>query len=109
MIKDEDDMAVTLTIGELRALIREVVNEELTRMPSVSPAEIKSDDEETLTIKQLSEFLGCSTVTIHNHRKKGWLPKPYQVGKKVVWKKSDVMNWMNSPMNQRRTNRKKYD
>jgi len=55
-----------------------------------------------MTVESLSELLHCSEPTVHNHWKWGWLSQPYQVGRKVVWKKSEVVEFLKTPVNRRK-------
>ena len=79
-----EQMLVTLTVGQLRQIIREEVASELARvMPRQSKKIPKQND--TMTIEDVANYLNCSKATVHNHIKKGWLPKPYRIGRKVFW------------------------
>jgi excisionase family DNA binding protein len=77
-----------LTIGEFTQLMREILN---SNVPEHVVNETH-DEEEYFTISQLSEFLNCSKVTLHNYKNRG-LPY-YRIGRKLLFKKSEVLDFM---------------
>jgi excisionase family DNA binding protein len=83
----------TLTVTELTELIRSVVADVLKKEEKTS--ENDSKGEEHFNIEELANFLKCSKVTIHQYKKKG-LPY-YRVGRKVLFKRSEVLDFMKSP------------
>lgn len=77
-----------LTIGEFIELMKSTA----TSVMSV-PTETKSEEkEEHFTIDQLSMFLNCTKMTVHNYKKRG-LPY-YRIGRKILFKKSEVLEFM---------------
>jgi excisionase family DNA binding protein len=82
----EKNPLFTLTIGEFSDLIREIVNDELQNHKE--PAVVKEKDIH-FTLDELAEFLRCSRVSIHKYKKMG-LPF-YRLGRKVLFKKSEVL------------------
>ncbi len=83
----------SLTVGEFIELNREtlisVFNEQQEQEPKIKP-----EQEEHFTIQQCAGFLHCSVVSIHNYKKQG-MPY-YRIGRKVLFKKSEVLEFMNS-------------
>lgn len=47
--------------------------------------------EQLLSRKEVAEMLGISLVTLHNHNKKGILKPSYKIGRKPLYKMSDVL------------------
>lgn len=47
--------------------------------------------EKLLSRKEVAELLGVSLVTLHNHNKKGILKPSYKVGRKPLYRLSDVL------------------
>ena len=84
-----EQMLVTLTVGQLRQLIKEELNNELEKR---SPKQVIEQDENdcTMTIEDVAKYLNCTKATVHNHIKKGWLPKPIRIGRKVLWQSSTI-------------------
>lgn len=50
---------------------------------------------ELMTRKEVSNLLGVSVVTVHNWGKKGII-KPYRIGNKVRYKRSEVLEALES-------------
>jgi hypothetical protein len=48
--------------------------------------------EEVFNIMELAKFLRCSKVSIHNYKKLG-MPF-YRIGRKLLFKKAEVLNFM---------------
>lgn len=78
----------SLTIGEFIELCRSIFST-VTKENNVVPIELP---DEHLTIRQCAKFLNCSKVSIHSYKKKG-LPF-YKVGRKVLFRKSEVLEFM---------------
>ena len=90
---------------EIRAEIQKIVVavlEELLKNPDrpfdglsvVTPEDLQGNTphingENYLTRKELSQLLKVSLVTLHNWQKSGELI-PYKIGKRILYKKSDV-------------------
>ena len=48
-----------------------------------------------LRLPQVKEYTGFPTSTIYDHVKKGFLPKPIQIGPRAVgWRLSDLEKWL---------------
>ena len=90
-----------LTVEQFSDLVKELIaDNQITQ--NNEKTDTTENNEDMMTVETLSEFLHCSPATIFNHRKKGWLPQPYQVGRKVVWKKSEVVEFLKTPVNRRK-------
>lgn len=89
----------TLTIGEFIALTRQLVDEALKELQTKAekPA---GETEEHFNIGQLAAFLKCSKVSIHNYKRLG-MPF-YRIGRKILFKKSEVLNFMRGLKGRRR-------
>ena len=79
----------TLTIGEFLELTKRTVH---TVISENKPEPVPADKEEHFNIRQCAQFLGCTLVSIHNYKKRG-LPY-YRIGRKVLFKKSEVLDFM---------------
>ncbi len=91
----------TLTIGEFMALTKELINEALMQKEQENKQAIENapNKEEHFNIKELAQFLKCSKVSIHQYKKKG-LPF-YRIGRKILFKKTEVLNFMRGLRNKR--------
>jgi excisionase family DNA binding protein len=89
---DKSRPLFTLSIEEYIELTRTIVLSVLEEQKSESEPRALKDKEETFNIPQLAEFLRCSLVSIHNYKKAG-LPF-YRIGRKVLFKKDEVMAFM---------------
>ena len=81
----------SLTVGEYVELTKKTMSSVLKERQEQEP-EIKPDQEEHFTIKECAAFLHCSVVSIHNYKKLG-MPY-YRIGRKVLFKKSEVLEFM---------------
>lgn len=91
----------TLSIAEFIALTKTLVNEALLEILKKSP-QISSeppDTEQEMDISGLAKFLHCSKVSIHKYKKKG-MPY-YRVGRKILFLKTEVLNFMKTIKNKR--------
>jgi excisionase family DNA binding protein len=86
----------SLTIGEFialnKTLINAVLNDKEEQKENVT--ENEKSNEEHFSIKELANFLRCSKVSIHNYKKQG-MPF-YRIGRKILFKKLEVLNFMKS-------------
>ncbi|MFZ5553158.1 MAG: helix-turn-helix domain-containing protein [Bacteroidota bacterium] len=83
-----DKPIFALTVGEFTQLVKESVKEIIP----VTPQEKPENQDEHLTMDQLTKFLSCSKVTVHNYKNLG-LPY-FRVGRKLLFKKSEVLDFM---------------
>ncbi len=77
-----------ISITELTEIISKAVKKEINNLQK-APEQGTND---TLTRKELREFLGVCDCTLWKYLKKG-LPV-YQVGRRQLFKKSEVLNFM---------------
>lgn len=83
----------TLTVGEYTALTRTLVERVLSenKQNEIKPV-AEPERGEHLNIKQLAEFLSCSKMSVHNYKKMG-MPF-YRIGRKILFKKTEVLQFM---------------
>ena len=98
MITEKTKPLYTLTVGEYIELTRETVLTVIGEKRDFQNT--NGENEEHFTIAQLAKFLNCSLVSIHSYKKKG-LPF-YRVGRKVLFKKTEVLAFMHSTAKGRR-------
>jgi len=86
----------SLTIGEFITLTKTLINEAINEkeLAEKQMTESVKGKEEHYSIKELATFLHCSKVSIHNYKKIG-LPF-YRIGRKILFKKQEVLNFMKS-------------
>ena len=89
MIQDKAAPLYTMTIGEFIELTRQTVQAVLSEHATVST---ESSEDEHFSIAECARFLKCSLVSIHNYKKKG-LPY-YKMGRKILFKKNEVLAFM---------------
>ena len=91
----------SLTIGEFITLTRTLINDVLTEKEKMEQqlTQNAKGKEEHYTIKELAAFLHCSKVSIHNYKKIG-LPF-YRLGRKVLFRKQEVLHFMKGLKNKR--------
>ena len=93
-MKQEQKPLYSLTIEEFITLTKKLIAEAIIgnkEENSISKYDIKQSDEE-FNILELSKFLRCSKVSIHNYKKLG-MPF-YRIGRKLLFKKAEVLNFM---------------
>jgi len=91
----------SLTIKEFAELVKQLVEETLKEREQKKEADKNRDEEkaETFNILELAKFLRCSKVSIHNYKKLG-MPF-YRIGRKILFKKNEVLNFMKGLRNKR--------
>lgn len=84
----------SLTIGEFIALTKDLIEKAINEKKQEQTLLEQSLKrvEEHFSIKELADFLHCSKVSIHNYKKLG-LPF-YRIGRKILFKKQEVLNFM---------------
>ena len=83
----------TLTIEEFISLTRKLIAEALAGNTEEQKSHQHAQQtEEMLSTVELTAFLRCSKVSIHNYKKLG-LPF-YKIGRKLLFKKAEVLNFM---------------
>ena len=93
MSEDEKPL-YTLTIEEFITLTKKLITEALNTSKE-GDGKVKNDiksEEEVFNILELSKFLRCSKVSIHNYKKLG-MPF-YRIGRKLLFNKAEVLNFM---------------
>ena len=93
-MKQEQKPLYSLTIEEFITLTKKLIAEAISgnkEENSQSKNDIKPSDEE-FTILELTKFLRCTKVSIHNYKKLG-MPF-YRIGRKLLFKKAEVLNFM---------------
>ena len=90
-----------LTVGEFTELTKQLVEETLKENEQKKQAdkEVEEDKTDTFNILELAKFLRCSKVSIHNYKKLG-MPF-YRIGRKILFKKNEVLNFMKGLKNRR--------
>ena len=90
-----------LTVGEFTELTKQLVEETLKENEQKKQAdkEVEEDKADTFNILELAKFLRCSKVSIHNYKKLG-MPF-YRIGRKILFKKNEVLNFMKGLKNRR--------
>jgi hypothetical protein len=89
----------TLSIAEFVALTKHLVNEAVKEIlnKDEEPTSSAKTEEDEMDIPGLAKFLHCSKVSIHKYKKKG-MPY-YRVGRKILFLKSKVLNFMKTIKN----------
>jgi excisionase family DNA binding protein len=95
-VQSEQKPLFTLSIGEFMGMIKKLVDEAFSEREQKErqQGEQKKETDVHFSIKQLAEFLSCSKVSIHKYKKKG-MPF-YRIGRKILFKKQEVLNFMRS-------------
>ncbi|MBK3517714.1 helix-turn-helix domain-containing protein [Carboxylicivirga marina] len=75
--------------SELKALLRETIQEELNTISS--PQVTIETDSKMLSREEASQFLGCSLTSLYNYTKSRQIPY-HQVGRRILFSKSDLVN-----------------
>lgn len=93
-MKQEDKPLYTLTIEEFITLTKQLIEEAIKgkQLNTLTTQHDSHGSEEVFTIMELTTFLRCSKVSIHNYKKLG-LPF-YKIGRKLLFKKAEVLNFM---------------
>ena len=82
-----------LSVAEYIALTKQVIEDTLKEKgKDLFPHLNESLTDKILTIEELQSFLHCSKTSIHYYKKLG-LPY-YRVGKKILFRMSEVLNFM---------------
>lgn len=78
--------AYTLSVDELRALVRDAVREELAAQ---SPG-----GSEILSREKVAKLLGCHVRTVSNLVRSKGLPVAFMVGAQPRFKRAEIERWM---------------
>lgn len=83
---------VIITPDELSDIIKTAMRDVLVESKPEKP--VKPTDRKTLySIRELSEFLGCSQPTAHRFKKNGLIPC-HQIGRKILFYTDEVLKAM---------------
>lgn len=84
----------TLTIAEFMVLTKKLVEETINeKMQSFNTQKLDETNEVAeLNISELTKFLHCSKASVHNYKKLG-MPF-YRIGRKILFRKNEVLNFM---------------
>lgn len=98
----ESQPLYALTIGEFMALTKQLVMDTLKEREQTKKDSQPEDaaTDEHFNISELAAFLKCSKVSVHGYKKKG-LPF-YRIGRKILFKKTEVLNFMRNLRNRKR-------
>lgn len=88
---------VSIEIDKLKKLIEEVIEEKLK---AFQPVTVSDPDSEFLTISEAVKFLHVSKPTLNKLRKGGKIKTIHSTDKRVVFRKSDLIAYLNSANDQ---------
>ena len=92
---DNNIILTPITIEELKSAFKSCIREELKIAQSIQKLEMdKKEDNELLTIQQVSKHFKVSKVTIHAWIKKGIL-KPIKKSSRTYFLKTQVIDELN--------------
>ncbi len=84
-----------VTPNELAHLISESVKTQIQELVNATNKEQPKDENDLLSRKETAEFFKVSLVSIHAWMKDGII-KPYKVGNRTYFKKSELINVVES-------------
>ena len=89
-ILHDDALVVQLTVSQIKAIIRDVLQE--------SPLNLTSEKSETLTIEEVSELTGYKKATLYKltHERKIPFHKPAHGGRRIFFKRAEINQWLES-------------
>ena len=89
-ILHDDALVVQLTVSQIKAIIRDVLQE--------SPLYLTSEKSETLTIEEVSELTGYKKATLYKltHERKIPFHKPAHGGRRIFFKRAEINQWLES-------------
>jgi excisionase family DNA binding protein len=82
---------VTMPIEELESRIRSIIKSEVQKLNNAQ----SNPPDELMSIEEVQTFLHVSKVTIHKWKKRGRI-KSYRIGRKIYFKKNEILNSMGS-------------
>ena len=86
---------IQVTPNELANLISESVKSQIQELINATNKEQLKDENDLLSRKETAEFFKVSLVSIHSWMKDGII-KPYKVGNRTYFKKSELINVVES-------------
>lgn len=89
-ILHDDALVVQLTVSQIKAIIRDVLQE--------SPLYLTSEKSETLTIEEVSVLTGYKKATLYKltHERKIPFHKPAHGGRRIFFKRAEINQWLES-------------
>lgn len=84
---------------KLEEMVRKAVKEELEAILTRKETETPTVPEFLYSLKELADFLHCSTVTAQSMKNKGHIPYK-QMGRKVIFNTSEILKAMD-PLKQK--------
>jgi len=79
--------------NRLTAIIKHAVNDAFDEKTN-APPQLKNESTQTLhSIRELADFIGCSTVTAQKYKNEHWIPFR-QIGRKVMFDTAAVLQAM---------------
>ena len=89
-ILHDDALVVQLTVSQIKAIIRDVLQE--------SPSYLMSEKSETLTIEEVSVLTGYKKATLYKltHERKIPFHKPAHGGRRIFFKRAEINQWLES-------------
>lgn len=92
---------ISIEIEKLKKLIEDVIEEKLK---AFQPVTISDPECEFLTIAEAVKFLHVSKPTLNKLRNEGKIKTIHSTDKRVVFRKSDLIAYLNSANNQSKFN-----
>ena len=85
----DDDPILYLTVGQIKAIIRDVVIQTSSHYK-------KSDDNEVLTFDEVSKLTGYKKATLYKltHERKIPFHKPAHGGRRIFFKRKEINQWL---------------
>jgi hypothetical protein len=80
--------------------LTEIVERAVQDALAAKEATQKTEHRILYSIRELAEFLGCSTVTAQKYKNQGWIPYR-QIGRKVMFDTSQIINELEKKKGQR--------
>ena len=89
-ILHDDALVVQLTVSQIKAIIRDVLQE--------SPSYLMSEKSESLTIEEVSVLTGYKKATLYKltHERKIPFHKPAHGGRRIFYKRAEINQWLES-------------
>ncbi|SMO72334.1 helix-turn-helix domain-containing protein [Solitalea koreensis] len=89
----------------IRNSIKDVISEYYPKLLNLTSISQKEETKDFLTRKQAAEFLNCSMTSLYNYQKAGVISY-YQVGRKILFRKSQLLDSMEVQNLKQKKNRK---
>lgn len=96
-MNEEKKPLYALSVEEYINLTKKLIAEAVATLKQLPTSE--NEDETEFNISELAKFLRCSKVSIHNYKKLG-MPF-YKIGRKVLFKKKEVLDFMKGLKNRK--------